>query len=306
MSKVYRLFSILIVVMTTVAISASELSVSTKHDVLVTDDARKQLLRVVFVDEELLANVTLDVYVLKQLPSTRAHHAELQKLNELTWLDAVAWSLTTTDGQQVALPHPAILSRTVRRRGPDAVREVDRDTVVPMTTYRARLAFGSIPPGDYVLKASVRGLTSSFPFVARTGDEPGLRDHYLRLKAMRTRDYATFRRLQLERLERNPAQTDALYNLIDRALVQGTLGETQSFFERAIAAVTEYRRTSDDPTRNKQIDARIRELRATRNALPQYFANRAAWTMARDTKSGHYVIRDRRNKAVIRDFASSE
>jgi len=291
-----------VVLSLTMAASASELSVSTRHDVLVTEDT-KQLLRVVFVDAELIVDASLDVYVLEQLPSTRAHYAELRQLDERNWLDAVSWILTYADGREATLPHPVVLSKTVRQRGPDASREVDRDVSVPMSSYRARLAFGALSPGDYVLKASLRGLTSSFSLAVRTGDEPGLRDHYLRLKAMRTQDYAAFRSLQLQRFERNPARVDALYDLIDRALVQGTLLETRSYFERVIAAAEEAMLGIRDPDDRARARRGVAQLRAVRETLPEYYRNRSSWELSRNMKDGHYSIRDRRSGLVIRDFA---
>jgi hypothetical protein len=135
--------------------------------------------------------------------------------------------------------------------------------------YRA-WRFGFVPAGDYVLRASVRGLASSFSFVVRTGAEPALRDHYLRLKAQRTRDYASFRRLQLERLERDPKRVDALYGLIDRALVEGSLAETQSYFDRVIAAAEAYGNTV--AAQADKANARERQKNSARldlNAIPE-------------------------------------
>jgi hypothetical protein len=306
MRTITRIVAGLILAVTAITASASSLTISPRHDVLITDDVKKQQLRVLFAEEPLLADVVLNVYVVEQLPSTRAHHAELQKLTQEGWLDSLKWSLVTADGREIALPRPVTLTSSVRQRGPDAVNMADRDAAVPTTTYRARLSFGSVPADDYVLHASAAGLTSRFSFVVRTGNELYLRDHYLRLKAVRTRDYAEFRKLELERLERNPARIDALYDLIDRALVEGTVEETRSYFDRAIAAAENARRTSQEPTRTKQIDSGIRQLRAARTALPQYYANKASWSMSRDTKSGHYAIRDRRSGAVVRDFAANE
>lgn len=302
MRTLIRLLLVLLVAAFAAAASASSLTVSAQHDVLVTEDDKKQLLRVLFADDQLLVDITLDVYALDLLPSTRAHLDELRKLTDRTWLDAVAWSLFTADGAEVALPRPAVLTKVTRQRGPAAARPVDRDTSVPMTTYRARLGFGAIPSGDYVLQARVRGLSCNFTFVVRAGNEPGLRDHYLRLKAMRTRDYAEFRRLQLERLEHNPARVDALYDLIDRALVHGTLAETRSYFDRAIASAQRYRQSISNSNTIHKTDAVLRQLRDVQRTLPDYFANREKWTMTRDVRDGHYSIRNRATGAVIRDF----
>lgn len=285
--------------------SGSTLTISARHDVLVAEDETKRQLRVLFADEPLLADVTLNVYVLDQLPSTRAHYDDLRMLTGRDWFDALSWSLERSDGSEVDLPVAKVLSRSARQRGPAADRAADRDTAVPMTTYRARVDFGHVPVGDYTLSAAVRGLSSTFRFAVRTGSEPGLQDHYLRLKALRTRDYGEFRRLQLMRLRRNPTRLDALYDLIDRALVQGTLEECKAYFDRAIAAAEQRRQPISDPTVRAEADAAIGQLREVQRTLPEVFANRTGWVMARDTRDGHFSMRNRATGAVIREFRVS-
>lgn len=304
MHTLTRVIVILLLVTSAVRSSASSLSVSAKHDVLVIVQAEKrQHFRVLFADEELVTTITLNVFVLEQLPSSRAHQAELEALQEDTWLEAVDWHLKTADGRPIALPPPALLSNKVRLRGPAAVSAANRDTAVPMTTYHAVFGFGAISPGDYVLEGSVGGLKARFSFIVRTGSETEFRDDYLRLKAKRTRDYDAFRRLQLERLERNPARLDALYDLIDQALVRGTLAETLSYFERAITAAEGDRTATSDLALKKKIDDGVRQLRAVQRALPEFYQKRGSWVIARDVKDGHYSVRDRVSGAVIRDFA---
>jgi len=298
-----RVIVILLLVASSVRSAASSLSVSAKHDVLViVENEKRQLYRVLFADEELVTTITLNVFVVEQLPSSRAHHAELKALRRDTWLEAVDWTLRTSDGRPVALLPPAVLSNKVRERGPVAPNPAERDTSVPMTTYRAFLGFGTIPPGDYVLEGSVAGLKARFSFVVRTGSETEFRDDYLRLKAKRARDYDTFRRLQLERLERDPARLDALYDLIDRALVSGTLTETSSYFERAITAAERGRTVTSDLALKRKIDDGVRQLRAVQRMLPEFYHKRGAWVITRDVNDGHYSLRDRGSGAVIRDF----
>lgn len=302
MHNLARAFAILLFVPLVQQSSASSLTVNVKHDVVVVQGERRQQFRVLFAEDELVADITLNVYVLEQFPSSKAHDSELRNLQDKSWLDSVQWQLQAADGRPTELPSPVILAKSVRSRGPSAARPADRDTTVPMTTYHAGLAFGSIPPGDYVLQASIGGLSSRFPFVVRTGSEEGFTDHYLRLKAMRTRDYATFRRLQLTRLESNPARLDALYDLIDRALVQGTLAETNSYFDRAIAAAEAGVSSIAEPARKRNVQEGVAQLRAVQRTLPDYYQNRGRWVMARDTKDGHYSIRSRASGDVIRDF----
>lgn len=282
--------------------TASSLLVSAKHDVLVVQNEKRQSFRTLFTDDELIVDVTLNVYFLEQLPSSKAHYDELRRLNASSWLEAVKLTLATADGRKTALPSPRIISSSARRRGPGAERAVDRDTSVDMSAYRAALGFGSIPPGDYVLTATVQGLNSTFPFAVRTGSEREFRDHYLRLKATRTSDYSSFRRLQLERRKANPARLDALYALIDRALVNGTLTETTSYFERAIAAANLDLQKTSDPVAMARIESGLAELRAVKSVLPEYFGKRDVWMMTRDVKDGHYSIRQRASGAVVRDF----
>ena len=236
------------------------------------------------------------------MPSSKAHYDDLRRLTPVSWLASLKVTLTTPDSRPVPLPPPMILSRNVRTRGPAAKQPADRDTAVDMTSYRAALSFGSVPPGDYILKAQIAGLTSAFPFAVRTGSEAQFRDHYLRIHAGRTADYATFRRLQLERLDRDPARLDALYDLIDRALVNGSLAETTGYFDRAITAANLALQKATDPNSKAHIQNGIFDLRQVRSALPEYFSKRNVWTLTRDMKDGHYSIRDRASGTVVRDF----
>jgi hypothetical protein len=237
--------------------------------------------------------VVLNVYVLEQLPSTHAHYAELQKLTKDTWLKTLEWSLVTVDGREIALPRPTTLTSSARQRGPAAASIADRDAAVPTTTYRARLSFGSVPAGDYVLQAKAAGLTSRFPFVVRTGSEPTC---VTTTSASKRSARATMR--SSERC------SSSACNEMPIASLHCTISLTAHYFDRAIAAAEKARGAKSDPKTVKQIDDGILQLRAAKESLPQYYANKTAWTMSRDPKKGHYVIQDRRSKAVIRDFAA--
>ncbi|HEV7242873.1 MAG TPA: hypothetical protein VGQ36_26845 [Thermoanaerobaculia bacterium] len=283
--------------------TASSLTLVARHEVLVTDDAQKKLVRAVFADEPLVADLQLNVFTVEQLPEPRALTDGLRALNDESWLGEVQWSLVSKGGRPVALAAPVVRGRAARERGPDAERIADRDTSVPMTTYDARIEFGALPAGEYALTAEIRGLRSDFHFTVATGEEPGLRDHYLRLKARKIGDFAEFRSLQAERLQANPDRLDVLYAIIDRSLLQAPLEETQSWFQRVLAVAEKNRNTTSDQALATKIENDLQRLRQTVAALPQYYARRGEWSMTRDAETGHYGIRDRRNGTLIRDFS---
>jgi len=245
--------------------------------------------------------VQLDVYQLPQMRSTTEHYPELRKLAaNARWLDGITWTLSRRDTTAtVAMGVPRALRTARRERGPQAAASTDRDTTVPMTSLTARMDFGTLPVGEYRLTARAAGLSSSFDFGVRIGMEPEVRDAYLRDKASKTRDYDEFRRLELERYERDPSRIDALLDLIDRSLQQGTPAEVRADFDRAITAY-EVRRPSFTPDVAAKAAAYIRDLRVARDALPEYFQRKAEWTMARDPRSGVYAIRSRATNDVVR------
>jgi len=287
-----------------IAASASTLTLTVPHHLIVmhpAGPASTTLLRTLWADEHLIADMQLDVYQLPQMRSTTEHYAELRKLaSSSRWLDAVTWSLTRRDtAETVALAVPRALRAAQRERGPHAPVSTDRDTTVPMTSLTTRMDFGTLPVGDYRLTARAAGLASSFAFSVRTGSEPEVRDEYLRDKASKTHDYAEFRRLELERYERDPSRIDALLDLVDRSLQQGTPAEVRSDFDRAITAY-EARRLSFTPDVAAKAAAYISDLRVARDALPEYFQRKAEWTMARDPYSGLYSIRWRATNNVVR------
>jgi len=287
-----------------VAASASTLTLSVNHHSVTINPAAGQtatLLRSLWADEHLVADVQLDVYQLPGMRSMTEHYAELSKLAaDARWIDRLRWSLTRRDTDAPAALAVPRIARTIRReRGPQAETSADRDTRVAMTTLAARFDFGVLPVGDYRLSVNAGGLTSSFDFSVRTGAEPEVRDDYLRDKASRTNDYAEFRRLELERYERDQSRVDALFDLVDRSLQQGTPAEASADFDRAITAY-ETRRQTFTPDVAAKAAAYIRDLRVARAALPEYFQRKAEWTMARDPYSGVYSIRSRPTNDIVR------
>jgi hypothetical protein len=284
---------------------ASTLTLTVPHHMIVTHSAgvpsSTALLRALWTDERLVVDVQLDVYQLPQMQSTMQHYDELRRVASRShWLDTFTWTLVRRDtGAPVALGMPRVIQSARRQRGPDAESSADRDTVVAMTTLTARLDFGTIPAGDYRLAVGIAGLESSFAFSARTGAEPEVRDEYLKDKASTTRDYAEFRRLELERYERDPSRIDALLNLIDRSLQEGTPAEARADFDRAIAAY-EARRQSFEPKVATKVDAYVRDLRVARDAVPEYFQHKKEWSIARDPYTSIYSIRSRATSQVLR------
>ena len=290
----------LAVVLTT-NLAASDLVVKADHH-YVSRAGDLTPMAAVFVDERLIATVKLDVYSVPEIPSTKRYHEELSALTPDSWLTAMRWSLLDADGRDVKLQRPVALRSTVRSRGPNAARASDRDTTVACTTYEARLDFGPLSPGDYTLVATVHGLRSAFPLSVRTGQERDVREKFLEVKASRATTYAEFRALQLERHRVNPSRLDPLFEVIDRALLESTIEDTKELFAVALAKMDERRQKAQEPEKARFFTQRVRELRETERALPEYFARRHEWQMVRDFARGSYVIKDRKAGTVVKDF----
>jgi hypothetical protein len=275
-------------------------------DVAAVPNHPRELLRVVWLDERLYADVSLDVYQIPSMRSTAEHYRELVQLARSNrWTDDLRWTLARRDtNAAVSLPMPRILRSTRRLRGREAQAPADRDTAVEMTSLFARLDFGSLPAGDYRISVNAAGLTSTYLFTVRTGTEPELRDSYLREKAAKIRDYVEFRRLELERFERDPSRLDAALELIDRSVVEGTPAEVTADFDRAIAGY-ESRRGSFAPAEGAKVDAYIADLRAARAALPEILQHRQDWLVARDPYTSIYSIRSRATNRVLRELKAT-
>ena len=284
-------------------VTASDLLVKTDHH-YVSRPSDKTPMSVIFTDERVVASVKLDVYTVPQLPSTKRYYEDLQKLTAESWLLALRWSLTDSDGRELPLQRPETLRASVRRRGPNAEEPRDRDVTVDCTTYEATFDLGLLAPGEYTLAVAVSGLRSSFGISIRTGQEPDVRDKFLEVQAGRASTYADFRRIQLERHRRDASKLDPVFTVIDRALLESTLDDTRELLRLALAAMSQRREQAKDPAKIQFFDRRISELRETERALPEYFRRRADWLMVRDR--GAYVIKERKSGAVVKAFGSNQ
>jgi len=201
---------------------------------------------------------------------------------------------------------PRLLNSAVHDRGPDASNEADR-TAVPCTTYEATFDIGHLPPGDYKVQVSVRGIASgTFPLNVRTGSEPEVRDIYLQEKAKKTRDWDEFKQLQLERLRLDPTKAGALLELAQRSLESGTLDETNGYLGRAATTMEQNMREwaklnpTDAQKQAPLAERSVAAVRALQRALPEYFAHRAQWHVTTDPTTGAYVIKTRDSDRVVR------
>ena len=284
---------------------ASVLSLGFDHDIAVTSDNSKQrLLRVRFAEDALTADVTLDVYAIPGMPWTAENLATLQRLDERTWWQQLKWEIRDADGKPQPVK-PRLVSNSARRSGPDAVRSDDQ-SAVPRSTFTATFDLGSLRPGDYNVKVSVGGLTApEYPLAIRSGEEPEVRDVYLRKKASRTADWLQFKALQLERVRLDPTKADALLALANRSVEHGTLEETQRYFDRAVATMEQNvrawvkSRPKDADQQQASLRADVRRIRALQRVLPEYFARRSEWRIMPGV-SGTYVITTRSGGRVVK------
>lgn len=294
------------VVLGTGIANASTLSLAIEHHIAVEHKpARAKVLRAAFTDAPTVANVKLDVYALPQLPSTAQHLEQLQKLSPKTWWQELSWSVRDTSGNAREVK-PKLLSASIRRRGPDAPSEADRDTSVECTSYDATFDLGALPPGDYSVQVGVRGLKSApFPLAVRTGREPEVRDVYLQEKARAARTWEEFKAIELERIRLDPTRAAALLDLAQRSLESGTLEETNDYFDRAATTMERNLRAwaeknpADARMQAPAVETSVRQIRALQRQLPEYFRHRAEWRVTTDA-TGKYLIVTRDSNRVVR------
>ena len=290
----------------TAAGSASTLTLTMEHHASIAQDhGGRRVLRTLFSEEPLVAQVRLDVYAVPQLPYTSSHLTELQALPRQTWDRELNWEVVNSAGLAQRV-RPRLLNSAVHDRGPDASNEADR-TAVPCTTYEATFDIGHLPPGDYKVQVSVRGIASgTFPLNVRTGSEPEVRDIYLQEKAKKTRDWDEFKQLQLERLRLDPTKAGALLELAQRSLESGTLDETNGYLGRAATTMEQNMREwaklnpTDAQKQAPLAERSVAAVRALQRALPEYFAHRAEWHVTTDPTTGAYVIKTRDSDRVVR------
>lgn len=302
---VLTVFTLLFTVLSADAAYSSTISLSLEHDIAVTTDGPKQkLLRTRFTEEPVIAQVKLDVYALPQMPWTGEQLAELQRLDENSWWQQLQWTLRDASGKHRQI-QPRLLQSSVRRRGPAAARPEDRDTSVECSTFHGSFDLGRLTPGDYTIEVGVADLRAQHPLALRTGEEPEVRDVYLRKKAAATKDWLQFKALQLERIERDPKKADALLALAHGSVEHGTLAEAQGYFASAVATMEENMRewatvNPTDATRQAPgVTDMVRRIRALQRVLPEYFAHRRDWRVVQQP-SGGYVITTRDTNQVVR------
>src|SRR5262245_52450806 len=79
------------------SVLASELVLTAQHHYVVRAD--KTPMAVVFTDERTIMDLKLDVFVVPDLPSSKAHYSELARLTQSTWLAASHWELLDAQGR---------------------------------------------------------------------------------------------------------------------------------------------------------------------------------------------------------------
>src|SRR5260370_25121635 len=156
----------------TIAANGSNLSVVVEKRAVRALPQGTKMLQVTWADTRVTAALSLDVYSSPNIPSSAAGFAEVKRLSQETWLDAVKWEVRTT-GEPFEVIRPGdIIQSNARRRGPSAQSEINRDAAVDMVSYHAIVALGMLAPGDYQLRLQVGGVLSGPDiFSVRTGDE---------------------------------------------------------------------------------------------------------------------------------------
>jgi hypothetical protein len=286
---------------------SSTLTLSIEHHIaVVRSEGTQKLLRASFTDGALIADVKLDVYSLPQMPYTRAHLEELQRLSPKTWWRELQWDVRNSAGERQSL-RPRLVTASVRERGPNAPNAADRDTSVPCTSYQGTFDLGQLEPGDYTLQVEVHGLQSSrFPLAVRTGSELEVRDVYLQKKARAARDWTEFKTLELERLQLDPTKAAALLELAQRSLEFGTLEETSGYFDRAATTmeqnILDWSKVNPADARKQAaaVETAVAQIRSLVRVLPDYFAHRREWRITVDGTTGQYLIVTRDAKEIIR------
>jgi hypothetical protein len=294
-------------ILAAVSARSSTLTLFIEHHIAVVSVAGKQtILRTVFTEEQVIADVKLNVYALPQMPSTGAHLEELQRLSPKTWWQALRWDISNAAGDRVAI-QPRLTSTSFRERGPNAVNIADRDSAVACKSYDGTFDLSRLAPGDYTVLVKVDGIESPrFPLAVRTGQEREVRDVYLQEKAHKTRAWAEFKAIEIERVRLDPTKAAALFELAQRSLEFGTLEETTDYVDRAAKMMEQNLKDwarvnpSDAKKQSASVESTVTQLRALQRVLPDYFAHRAQWRITVDGATGQYVITARDTNHVLR------
>ncbi len=230
---------------------------------------------VIWSEDRLIALVSLDVWDLPGEP-LRAIAATDQ------WPDAIKLTLLRS-GPSKRLPVTPRLLRAARGgKSP------------PVISLHATYDLGTLSTGDYELEVRAGRSLTAINVAVRSGSEPETRDSYLRDKAETTHDYASFRKLELERLALDPTRTDAASILLQRSLNEGTETEIRTDIDRILKGVTRPIKPMKDPW--------LRSLLLAQTSVPDLIEHRPDWTMSFDSEAMAFVIYSRAQHAVIRTF----
>src|SRR5882724_10771676 len=143
-----RLFPLLFCVFLCATANASTLGVTVAtRSVAIGPMSRMRIERVAFAGEPLTATVTLDVYAVPALPSTKEHMATLRRLRDDNWTSHLTFEVTG-DGAPRRIAVRTIAAHA-RHMGPGSSEPAAK--TVPFTAYEGRFALPSLAPGTYSL-----------------------------------------------------------------------------------------------------------------------------------------------------------
>jgi len=159
------------------------------------------------------------------------------------------------------------------------------------------------------LRVSRAGVGAEDSFAVRNGTETVyIRDKYLELRSQHASDYATYKRIQLERIGLLPGRADILLDLGRRAIESGTLDESNQYFDQAVSLMernaTHFLKTAP-PDRRAEVSLRLEntvaDIRALQKVLPHYFSNRDQLAIAEQDVKGEmrYVVKERKTGKIV-------
>jgi hypothetical protein len=286
--------------LTAVTATGSHITVSVAKEAVPAANG-PELLYVAFTDEPLIVDVAITVYTLPNPRSSAEQIGAFRKLDPSVWWDGLTFTLKSSDGS----------SRVVPARTMEVIRATQKAAEVNGTLqHRGSFRVPVAEVGDYEIEVSFAGLVGRDAFALRNGSETAaIRDRYLERRAERTADYATFKRIQLERLDLFPKRADILLALAKRSLEAGTLEETVGYYDRAIAVMeangAEYAKGAP-PAAAAEVQQRLRNaaqnIRALQAELPAYFARRSELSLVEESVAGEmrFVLKERRSGKVVR------
>ena len=283
-----RLLVALALALTTSAMDASKISVvATKFGVQGSQPGRT--LYVAFADEPVTVDVTASI------------DESGPELDATRWWQQLDWTLTET----VTKVEKPIAARSI-----DVVSATRNPLMTgSLSQHRGLFRIGKLPPGNYLLRISAENVQGADAFAIRKGDEtPFIHDKHLERRAERSRSFSEYKALQLERANLFPNRADVWIALATRALEQGTQSDATEYYDRTIAIMEKNAAdlSKQNPSRAKEIRQRVAtavaQVKALREALPYYYANRDRLRVAEEPIDGamRYVLKDRRSGRIDR------